>query len=179
MAKYISPGREYIPTTREIRGTLSGIGDNKIGEIEKFFNKLGGNISVVALSSNRWSIEFRIHKELSTREMKKLNSFGQGSIDVHQNYETYEHQGYIKRDVTETHNIDENTKVRLWDIPKDKDGNEWEVSLLKNEPYYCCDCNDMHNSWSEIEKHLFKSRRQADNKYTELTGEPVGALDYK
>jgi len=182
MAKYVPPGIEYIPTNTEITGIMKVVGDENINLFRGAFYEnrplsLRNNkmviTSVEEMQRTHWRnevlVKFHVTEDVPLKLFDDLVIYGEEIVvNQKQNYNTYEHNGYIKRDVTKQHTADETHVVRLWDIPRDKDGNEWEVSVLENRPYYCCDCNDMHDSSEPTATYLFRFREDAEYKYAEL-----------
>lgn len=148
------------------QGTFSLMSPAKIGEDEVIF--YSGRIETVAPGMEKEILEFRVKGKLSDSFEENLWKYGEGKISRKQNYSEYEHQGYIHHDVEDVHPIDDDHCIRLWDILPDKDGNEWEVVVCQNEPYWCDTCDDLHDDWIELEKHLFSTKEEAEMKYAEL-----------
>jgi hypothetical protein len=174
MAEYIPEGREFYPTTREYSGSLTIIGKKFFTEeqlrkkinIKKIF--LSDMTNILERGICRQIIQFRVNQDLTEKQKNKLKKLGLITFRIKQNYNEVDHHGYIKREYAKYKNISDSEKVRLWDIIRDKDGNEWEVAVMKNEPYYCGDCNDTHDQWEDIETYLFKTKEDAEKKYKSI-----------
>jgi hypothetical protein len=187
MAEYVPPGREYRRGIASVTGTFSTVDKEVIERCRAGFEKGdpvvfdGDTIFITSMSVDlshvtpRATLKFEASGALSPMIMAKLSALPGSTLDVDAGLTSFDHMGYIKRDVTETHEFSDTLILRLWDIPVDKDGNAWEVSLLENIPYYCFDCNDMHDDWKELETHLFKNRKKAEKKYAEMMTSPIVA----
>ena len=174
MAEYIPPGRDHVITTREYSGTLEIIGViclNYEQILKKINNKniiIADGINYIENGMCRQIIELKFNKELTDKQKDKLEKLGIITYRIKQDYNTFDHNGYVKRECVKYKNISDSEKVRLWDIVSDKDGNEWEVAIMTIEPYYCEECNDTHDRWEEIENYKFKNREEAEKKYKSI-----------
>jgi hypothetical protein len=181
MAKYISPGREHIPTTTEYTGTLTMMRKSDDKDLKRFIRaaesrkmiSIGDDKILPVLCSLEYTsknllrviFDVRFISEPSENLLNQLKKYGLSERRIYQNYETYDHEGYVKHDVEKYKNISKTKLIILQNIVRDSDGNEWKVAILKNKPYYCNDCNDMHDQWEETETYLFKTEEEAEKKY--------------
>lgn len=185
MAYYIPECREYIPTTTEYTGTLTMIrkgndqdlkclmrsfeqskhtvlGKDKIFIQSRHYDEYGfGNKSIVKVV-----FEFQVNGEPTETLWTKLVQLGKIERHIKQNYDYYDHCGYVKHDVEKRHNVSETIMVILQDILPDKEGNEWEVFVMESESYWDEDLEETRDEC--IEKHLFKTQAEAEVKYAEL-----------
>ncbi len=182
MAEYIPPGIERVPRYTKFSGKLVTINkpvqyfiDNfqqgkviKIGETKVFIT----SYKLCAIPGvDRFEAEFCVDGKPAIDFELSLSQYGQYEIAAEVFYDSYEHHGYIKRDCEISSAINDSFVAKLWDIPIDKDGNCWEVMVLKNEPYYCDACNDTHENWITIKSFLEKDKSDAEAIYSALLRE--------
>lgn len=182
MAEYIPAGRDYIPTTTEYIGTLTMTRKGTDKDLKRLLRSFAeskpaifGNDKIyISFLKTEWIaknimqalFEFQVNGQPTEQLWDTLKTYGLLERRIKQNYETLDHNGYVKHDVEKRHEVSETITVRLQDILPDKEGNEWEVFVMEADGYYCDLCQDTHDEC--IEKHLFKTPAEAEAKYAEL-----------
>jgi hypothetical protein len=179
MAKYIPPGVEYVAGVMEIIGTMIITDPGKMLNSPRLLDDRGIFVQSITVSeiaaqiSQQW-VSFIISGELTKEKENILNGLSNCvKINYNRSYDTYQHNGFIERDIIKHHAISETKRARIWDIPEDEDGNKWEVSILESSSYFCCECNDTHWQWFPKQTYLFNHQKDAEEKYIELCNEPI------